>query len=202
MKKRQSRVVVVTPFGGWRQLYRTPAGGYTVKRKGNRARLTVQEVEWAKKWVSKRPHYKIARVVGPKQYPFITLSDGETWPTNQKLLRKLNRVGKKRRRELRCVSGGRDAFTAWQLRMKYLRGQGNTAAPCCAYTGIHTWKACGKSPRSNHASGNAADMNVVKRGRLVSIGLDKRCKKLLYKFGLCLPVRIPQYEPWHVEVRN
>ena len=200
--KRVYRVVVHTRLGGARQVYLIPRKGYSYKRgKTGRAKMTAPEVEQAKRWAKRRAARDI-RVIGPTQWPFLVLGD-TAWPTNKRLLRALNATGRRRRRTIRIVSGLRTPHEAWELRMRYLDGTGNTAARCCTkYSGAHTWSQCGKNPLSNHASGNAADCGTVTSGGLYrSLANDTKARRIFESLGGCFPVRSPQYEPWHAEMR-
>ena len=200
--KRVYRVVVHTRLGGARQVYLIPRKGYSYKRgKTGRAKMTAPEVEQAKRWAKRRAARDV-RIVGRAQWPFLVLGDTQ-WPTSKRLLRALNTTGRRRRRTIRIVSGLRTPHEAWELRMRYLRGQGNTAARCCTrYSGQHSWAACGKNPLSNHASGNAADCGTVTAGGTYrSLADDKKARRIFESLGGCFPVRSPQWEPWHGEMR-
>ena len=200
--KRVYRLVVTTRLGGARMVYVSRDGSYSYKRgKTGRAKMTPAQIEAGKKWAKKRLARSV-RVVGPGQWPFLTLGS-TAWPTNKKLLRALNMTGMKRRRMVKIVSGLRTPHEAWELRMLYLDGAGNTAARCCTrYSGKHTWSQCGKDPWSNHADGNAADCGTVTaNGTYRSLADDKKARRIFEKLGGCFPVRTPQFEPWHCELR-
>ncbi len=196
------RLVVHTRLGGARQVYLIPGKGYSYKRgKTGRAKMTAPQIEEGKRW-AKRRAARSTRVIGPKQWPFLVLGD-TAWPTNKRLLRALNTTGRRRRRMVRIVSGLRTPREAWELRMLYLDGAGNTAARCCTrYAGKHTWSQCGKDPWSNHADGNAADCGTVTAGgTYTSLANDKKARRIFENLGGCFPVRSPQWEPWHCEMR-
>ena len=200
--KRVYRLVVHTRLGGARQVYLIPGKGYSYKRgKTGRAKMTAPQIEEGKRWAKRRAARSV-RVVAPKQWPFLVLGD-TAWPTNKRLLRALNTTGRRRRRMVRIVSGLRTPHEAWELRMRYLDGAGNTAARCCTrYAGKHTWSQCGKDPWSNHASGNAADCGTVTAGGTYrSLADDKKARRIFESLGGCFPVRSPQWEPWHAEMR-
>ena len=200
--KRVYRLVVHTRLGGARQVYLIPGKGYSYKRgKTGRAKMTAPQIEEGKRW-AKRRAARSTRVIGPKQWPFVVLGD-TAWPTNKRLLRALNTTGRRRRRMIRIVSGLRTPHEAWVLRMAMLNGTGNTAAKCCLkYSGKHSWANCGKQPQSNHASGNAADCGTVtSNGTYRSLADDKKARRIFESLGGCFPVRSPQWEPWHAEMR-
>ena len=201
-KRRPYRVVVTTRFGGARQVYRV-GDGYSYRRgKKGRAFMSALEVDGAKRW-AKRRLAKGVRMVGPDRHPFIVYPEGVHPPTNKNLLRAVNATGRKRRRFVRCVSGMRTPRQAWELRMLFLDGRGNTTARCCSrYSGKHSWESCGRDPWSNHADGNAMDCGTVdKRGVYRSLADDGKARKIAEKLGIVFPVVNP-WEPWHCEFRG
>ncbi len=203
--KRVHTVAVHRRIGGVRQLFLIPGKGFSYKRgERGRARMTAAEVDQAKKWARRR-RAKGVRVTGPlHKWLFLDRAAGVVWPTNRRLLRALNATGRRRRRVIRIISGMRTPYQAWQLRMAYLQGRGNTAARCCSrYSGQHSWSACGKDPWSNHADGNAADCGTINgaTGNYTSLASDGKARRIFEKLGGCFPVTNP-WEPWHAEMRN
>ncbi len=205
MTKRVHTVAVHRRIGGVRQLFLIPGRGFSYRRgKTGRARMTPAEVQQAKKWANRR-NAKAVRVAGPlHRWLFLDRGTGVVWPTNKRLLRALNATGRRRRRVVRIISGMRTPRQAWELRMAFLQGRGNTAARCCSkYAGQHSWEACGRDPWSNHADGNAADCGTINgaTGAYTSLGLDRRAKRIFLKLGGHFPVMSPQQEWWHAEMR-
>lgn len=147
-------------------------------------------VEWAKS-------RGLAASLREGDYPFVQLADGVE-PPNPGLMRRLDRLGRRRRRMVRVVSGRRTAWQAWELRMRFLRGAGNLAARCCTrHWGVHGWPDCGRNPLSNHASGDAADCGLLMQDGYVSMGdTGSRTRWRMRRLRLCLPV---PGEAWHVE---
>ncbi len=135
------------------------------------------------------------RLVLPKGR--VVMAPGAT-PPGADLMRRLRQVAAFIHLTIKIISGDRTPYQAWVLRMRYLNGTGNLAALCCWQRGRHSWSSCGKSPRSNHARGKAADCGVILRGRYVSIGKYGPARSAMRKFGLCLPVG--NGEIWHTEV--
>ena len=158
------------------------------------ARQAAAAVKWvkAKGW---RP-----RLV-KNQYPFLSPQNGVVLPGDTRLLRALNEIGRSMKRLVVCWSGYRNNYQQWELRQKYLRGEGNLAARCCwKYDRqLHSWEACGKQSQSNHSQppqGRAVDCGLLLRGGAVNIGEVGRARRLMRKWGLCLPV---PGEKWHVQ---
>ena len=204
------RLVVHTRLGGARQVYLIPGKGYSYKRgKTGRAKMTAPQIEEGKRWARRRAA-RSTRVIGPQQWPFLVLGD-TAWPTSKRLLRALNTTGRRRRRMVKIISGLRTPHEAWALRQAWNRYQhggphANLAAPCCSKYGtsttVHSWGSCGRDPWSNHADGNAADCGTVtSSGTYRSLADDKKARRIFESLGGCFPVRSPQYEPWHAEMR-
>jgi hypothetical protein len=117
-------------------------------------------------------------------------------------MKRLNTVGEHLGHIVFCKSGNRTSFEQWQLRMLWIRGAGNLAAPCCTKyahvtTYTHRWVDCGKDSWSNHSSGKAVDCGIIdKNGNYHSIGDFPGARAALKHAGLCLPVN---GEAHHVE---
>ena len=93
--ERKWRVVATTRFGGVRIIYRLNGGGYSWNpKKGSRAVLTAHQVTEAKKW-AKRHAAKTVRTVPLDGWTHLRLDPSTRWPTDQALLRRLNRVGRR-----------------------------------------------------------------------------------------------------------
>lgn len=161
--------------------------------------LTARQAAAAVKWVKKKG-WRARLVRNP--YPFIVKADGVTLPGDKALLRKLNRVGREMKRLVLVKSGYRDNYQQWQCYMTYCDG-GNLAARCCRNFGDkvkHSWAQCGKRSESNHSQppkGHAVDCGLVMSWGYTSIGNVDNARRLLRRFGACLPVG---GEPWHVEI--
>lgn len=136
-----------------------------------------------------------------KRYPGIQLAPGATMPTGEAgrdLMRRLSKVSKEIGHPIRVISGKRKAYDQWVLYMRYLRGTGNLAAPCCWKHYQHSWSSCGQACASMHCRSRAVDCGVIDRhGNYRSIGYSDKARNAMRKHGLCLPVG---GEPWHVQV--
>ncbi len=165
------------------------------------ARQAIEAVKWVKKkgWTP--------RLVRRGNWCFIARAEGVTLPGDHELLSKLNHVGHKMKRIVYVKSGYRNHREQWELRMKYVRfklGMGpyaNLAARCCLKYDmtVHSWDQCGKQSQSNHSrppKGHAVDCGLLMATGYMSIGHVNRARKLMRKFGLCLPV---PGEAWHVQ---
>lgn len=195
-------VLVKTKRGAVRLVMRRKASkyGFTVLAplaKDKSGDLSRSQVKRAVAWAKKRGWTVVRTTSHP--WPYVTKDPTTAWPTNKALLRKLNSVGRKLHRRVHVVSGWRTPHKCWELRMAYLRGEGNLAARCCSrYSGFHSWEDCGRDPWSNHADGNAADCGIIDRwGDYSSIGNISKARKQMHKVGLCLPV---PGEAWHTEI--
>lgn len=164
-------------------------------------KLDARQAAAAVKWVKKKGnHPRLVR----HGFPFLQKDEGVVFPGDRALLVKLNRIGRDLKRIVFIKSGYRNHYQQWVLRMRYLRGEGNLAAPCCLKYGPvqHSWEACGKQSQSNHSyppKGRAVDCGILLGSGYTSIGNVPAARKLMEKYGLCLPVQNP-YEPWHVTV--
>lgn len=189
------QAVANTRFGRVRQIYAT-GSGYSTHR-GTRLMTTAQG-DGVRAWAQRRPWITGVSVQAASERPFLVLKPGAAWPTNTALLRGLNAVGRGRGLRIVVISGLRTPREAWELRQRYLSGTGNLAARCCTrYTGPHTWNDCGKNPQSNHADGNAADVNLIMPdGTWLSLAKDRRARRLCTKHGIWFPVTS---ELWHAE---
>lgn len=202
MAERKWRVLARdTDNNNVRQVYRIVGGGFTRDEghKDRRALMLKSEAEDAIKWAKSKG---AAGYATTNKYPFIVLDSDTAWG-NAELSGKLNELGRRRERYMWAGEYKRTSHRQWELRMLYLNGRGNLAARCCSkYSGKHSWKDCGKDSWSNHASGNACDVSVLKSGRggsYVNVGKDDQCRKIMRDLGLCLPVG---GEPWHGERGN
>lgn len=181
-------------------LYRKRRRGFTRNPKSARLaktkpdRMTKREADLAVKWGRRKG---VAVWATRDRYPWVVC---DVAPPGDPVMRRLDQVGRKVGRYVKVISGDRTPYQAWQLRQLYLSGRGNLAALCCGNSGRHSWAACGKSPRSNHARGAAADCGIVHSGRgtgYTSIGNWPGTRPAMRAVGLCLPVG---GEAWHVEV--
>lgn len=180
------RVVATTRFGGRRLVYYLGQGRFSWKRgKTGKAWMTPAQADAAKKWVAKRLG-RNSRPVPAGGFPFLELTSGAAWPTDRRLLRALNRVGQRRRRVVRVISGKRSMAqqqALWDRYQRYLAG------------GPHANLAAYPNDRAPHIRGVAADCGVISpSGRYTSLGLDRRAKKSAEALGL--RAWVPG-EPWH-----
>lgn len=163
---------------------------------GNPFRFTRDEAKEAVAWGRRN---NIAVFATSQQYPFLVMNGSHMG--SHDLAHAMNKLGKERHRYVNVVSFRRGSHQQWQLRMAYLAGNGNKAAQCCTrYTGIHSWRNCGRDSQSNHFDGNAADVGIYHSGRsgmYTDVGNDHRSRVLMHRLGIGLPV---PGEPWHAEL--
>lgn len=192
--KRKGRVSTLsTPFTTWRPFASDTSG-----------EMNARDAAAAVKWVKKKGWKPI---LSRDPYPFVVRQSKDVhWPKDATLLRKLNGLGRRRKHLVMLVSGYRTDYEQWELRMKFLAGNGNLAARCCMKYWpdvIHSWDNCGKDSQSNHSKeGNgrgAADCGLITAGGYVSLGNVPGIERDMRDLELCLPVRNP-YEPWHAQV--
>lgn len=164
--------------------------------------LNAKQAAQALKWVKAKGWSPYVAKDG--EFPFVRKEDnGVTMPGDKHLLRKLNELGRRRKRLVIVVSGYRDDHAQWVLRMRYLRGQGNNAARCCLKYDWeqHSWHDCGKQSQSNHSQpprGHAVDCGLLLPRGYESIGdCGRKVRRIMRDLGLCLPV---PGEAWHTEV--
>lgn len=121
----------------------------------------------------------------------LVLDEGAEWPTDNRLMERLQTFADEYDKPLVVLSGKRELGnprnpapgTQWYFWKEYQAGRGNLAAY--------------PSPRAPHIRGHAADVNVRQPdGSLRSVGLDPRARALLRKHRLVLSV---PSEAWHVE---
>lgn len=184
--ERKWRVVATTRFGGVRIIYRLNGGGYSWNpKKGSRAVLTAHQVTEAKKW-AKRHAAKTVRTVPLDGWTHLRLDPSTRWPTDQALLRRLNRVGRRLNRIVYIKSGHRNLSEQWGFWNHYQR----YGSPVAAY------------PNANapHIRGVAADCGIIdRRGNYSSLGLNPKARRLAERFGLAAWVG---GEPWHIQRRE
>lgn len=192
--KRKGRVSTLsTPFTTWRPFSSDTSG-----------EMNARDAAAAVKWVKKKGWKPI---LSRDPYPFVVRQSKDVhWPKDATLLRKLNGLGRRRKHLVMLVSGYRTDYEQWELRMKFLAGNGNLAARCCMKYWpdvIHSWDNCGKDSQSNHSKeGNgrgAADCGLITAGGYMSLGNVPGIERDMRDLELCLPVRNP-YEPWHAQV--
>lgn len=182
------------------RVYRKQRRGFTRNPKSSRLAkvkprlMSKREADLAIRWGREKG---LAVYATKSRHPWVVC---DVAPPGEPVMRRLDDVGRLLGRYVKVISGDRTPYQAWQLRMRYLEGRGNLAALCCHISGRHTWQQCGKSPRSNHARGQAADCGVVHSGRATgytNIGAWPGARTAMRKVDLCLPV---PGENWHAEV--
>lgn len=183
---RKFRVVATTVFGGRRLIYHVGQGRFSWRRgKNGKAWMTPSQAEAAKRWATKRLA-KNVRMVAPGGWPFLDLAPSAAWPTDKRLLRRLNAVGQRRRRTVRIISGKRTMAqqqALWDKYQRYLNG------------GPHANLAAYPNANAPHIRGVAADCGVIGRtGGYTSLGSDAKARK--YAEKLDLRAWVPN-EPWH-----
>lgn len=197
--KKDSKALLVMRRKGQVSRMHTPFTVWAAAAADASGELDAKQAAAAMKW-ARRKGWRVRLV--KDGFPFIERQKGGViLPGDRDLLVKLNRVGRKMHRLVIVVSGYRTNYQQWQLRQKFLRGQGNLAARCCLKYDreVHSWGACGKQSQSNHSRpprGHAVDCGLGMKSGYVSIGEVKRARKFMHDYGLCLPVG---GEAWHVE---
>lgn len=192
-RSRRKRVVATTLAGRRRQVYRHRKTGRFGWRSGKRWSpwMTAAEARRAVKWTKKR-RATAPRIVAHGQPVFVELSPGATWPTDRKLVTRLDTVGRRRRRRILIVSGKRtysQQLALWRKWQAYRNGSG-PPANLAAF------------PNSNapHIRGVAADCGTIDRhGTYRSLGLDTRAAHEARELGLA--ALVPR-EPWHWQRRE
>lgn len=188
------------------QVFRLPKGDFTRNEEnpairessGDPKLFTKAEVRDAIRWGERTG---VAVFGTTSEYPFLVKASDTKWGSPD-LARRMNELGRRRKRYIHVTAFLRSSRQQWKLRMLYLQGRGNLAARCCSkYDRTqHSWRECGKDSWSNHFRGNAADIGVIASGRdgaRVDVGSDSKCRKIMKALGTCLPVG---GEPWHIEV--
>lgn len=179
---RKFRLVATTRFGGVRYVWRTGKTYSWRKGKTGRHLMDAGEAENAVKW-AKRRGAKTTRVLKPGDYSHLRLDPSTRWPLDKQLLRRLNKVGQKRKRILYIKSGHRTMSEQWGFWNHYQK---------------YGWpKAAYPNANAPHVRGVAADVGILDRkGVYRSLGLDGKAKRLAEKFGLRAWV---SGEPWHIQ---
>ena len=151
--------------------------------KSGRVKMTKGESIKANRWAVNKKRCKETRRTTSK-YPFVVLDRDTNWPKDA-VSRKLNKLGGRRKRIIFINEGWRTHARQWELWRDYKYNNGNLAA----YPGT-----------SNHEYGNAADCSFFTSGTSgwrVNVGEDSRCRTIMKKLNLCLPV---PNESWHCEI--
>ena len=125
-------------------------------------------------------------------------------PAGTELMRRVGLASAYRGLPILVKSGDRTPWEAHRLRMGWLRRLPgfNLAARCDHTYGIHSWAACGKTPRSNHARGLAVDMGFITSSGYRSFMLVPRALETARAVGLWAPLWSPwnlNIEAWHME---
>ncbi|MDP4014063.1 MAG: M15 family metallopeptidase [Candidatus Nanopelagicales bacterium] len=164
------------------RVHRKLGGGWSTKPGLGRRKFTKTEAEAATYWVRSAGR-NVFRTRSP--YPWLILGGGTHWPTDKRLLRRLNRMARRLHRCILIVSGLRTRAQQQVVWDRYQRD----GWPIAAYPGT-----------SMHETGRAADCGVVDRGRYTSLAdwRPKRVRRLARRVGIVFTVR---GEPWHVEAR-
>ena len=197
---RNHTILVRDKDGNWSQLWRkdgtiSPAGTVvTVRHEGksehHHAQFTADEADRLRKeWKAKGWTVEVAK---GRHYPWLLLNPGAVWPTDKRLLSRLNDLAQHLGRRIKIISGLRTQAECERLWHAYQSGRGNLAA--------NPW-ACGGKCCSIHAKGSAADCGVIGAdGKYYSM-LDhpKVNDSVLRDFRLHAPVRSPQKENWHIQ---
>lgn len=171
------------------QLYRRKIGdGFTtLKSFGKDETFGPDAVIAAKKWAKKKG-YKARLFKNGVDYPFIIM-DNDTKMVKPDLAKKINELGRRRKRYVWMGEGWRTNAQQWAFWNAYVaRGK---RPPTVAYPGT-----------SNHESGNAADISVFLTGpqnSYTNVGNDGRTRSIMRALNLCLPV---PGEAWHTQIGN
>lgn len=175
------RAVATTRFGGVRLIKKTKKGfSWRGNPKTSRIMMSRAEIEDARVW-AKKHKAKTFRVLKQGDWSHLRLDPTTKWPTDKKLLTRLNTVGQKLGRIVYLKSGHRTLQEQTRLYNLWRAGQGNRAA----------------YPNQNapHIRGVAADCGIIDRkGNYASLGLNSQAKKIAESLGL--RAWVPG-EPWH-----
>ncbi len=191
MSTAKFRVAATTRFGGRRLVYWHGGTEFSWwRRKKGRAWMPAGAAEAAKRWAG-RHLAKNARAYPRGNYPFLELSSGTKWPSDRRLLRKLNRVGAHLNRTIRVVSGRRtmdQQRELWDRYQRYLNG------------GPYANQAAYPNANAPHIRGVAADCGVIGRnGGYESLGDNRKARRKAEALGL--RALVPN-EPWHWQHRD
>jgi hypothetical protein len=177
------RVTVEDKHHNVKQLYRT-AGGFTTHRLlALKTTIGDDKIGDAKKWAKKRGwDIRITK----SDYPFIILDD-DTKMVQPKLAKKIDKMGRRRKRYIWMGEGWRTRARQEELWREYVnRGY---SPPTVARPGT-----------SNHETGWAADISVFLRGldhEYTNVGYDDQCRRIMHGLNLCLCV---PGEMWHAQI--
>lgn len=182
------RVVATTRFGGRRLVYHHGNAKFSWFRgRHGKVWMTAAQADAAKRWTTRRLA-RDPRAVPAGRWPFLELGDGAAWPTDKRLLRKLNRIGQRLKRPIRIASGRRtlqQQQALWDRYQRYLNG--GPFANRAAYPDDH----------APHIRGVAADVGVIGRKGYVSyMDYSGKARKLAARMGLS--ARVPG-EAWHLQ---
>jgi len=169
-----------------KQLYPRIGGGFTTKRALS-YRKTIGGVKMllARIWAKKR-ELVLREVDSP--YPFIILDDDTKMP-RAKLAKRINKLGRRRKRLIWMGEGWRTRARQQALYNQFVRR--NFAPPVVAVPST-----------SNHETGWAADISVFVYGPkndYTNVGYDDHCRRIMHATNLCLPV---PGERWHTQLGN
>lgn len=189
MSTERYRVAATTRFGGRRLVYYRGSGRYSWRRgRSGQVWMSGARADAAKRWAGNHKATD-ARAYPGGRHPFLELAPGASWPTDSKLLARLNRIGQKLHRPIRIISGKRslsDQQVLWDRWQRYL--DGGPPANRAAY------------PNANapHIRGVAADCGVIDRhGEYWSfMDYSRRARSLAAKAGIS--ARVPG-EAWHLQ---
>lgn len=178
---REFRAVATTRFGGVRLIKKTAKGfSWRGNPKNSRILMTRAEIEDARVW-AKKHKAKTFRVLKKGDWSHLRLDPSTKWPTDKKLLVRLNAVGQRLGRIVYIKSGHRTYSEQAYLYRLWKSGRGNLAA----------------YPNKNapHIRGVAADCGVIDRkGNYASLGLNSDARRTAESLGL--RAWVPG-EPWH-----
>jgi hypothetical protein len=126
-------------------------------------------------------------------------------PAGAELMRRAGLASEYMNLPLMVKSGNRTDAQAHNLRMGWLyrRPGYNLAARCDNTYGKHSWGNCGRSPKSNHASGRAIDCGFVKNGHYASFMLWPGALAVARSARIKAPLWSPwnrNIEAWHMEL--
>lgn len=178
------RVTVEDKNHNVKQLYPRIGGGFTTHRVfAVKSTINDERKKEVKQWAEKRD--MTFRIVH-KEYPFIILDD-DTKMVQPKLAKKIDKLGRRRKRYIWMGEGWRTRARQEELWRQYVnRGY---APPTVARPGT-----------SNHETGWAADISVFKQGldhEYTNVGYDDHCRRIMHALNLCLCV---PGEMWHAQI--
>lgn len=150
--KKNRKLIGYVRTGNYKLVRITDAGKFTTAVGKGRAKMTWREYQKALAWAKSKKMTGLRKIEKKDSkawaYPFLSKRDNTRWPTDKKLLVKMNAAARDAKRRVLIISGYRTIEEQRVLYNLYLSGRGNLAAP---------------PGRSNHNYGKAADCGTVNK---------------------------------------